>query len=199
MATLLTLLILLAPPRPASLDGVAAALRSSPGWQASFLQTYLPAGFSTGAEDAGELLVAAPDRLRFEYRGEGARVFAVDGLIAREVDAGASLCHAFSLDRTSWSRLPLSALLDPAAAATAFVVAAKGVEIRLLPRAANPDLAAVVITVGERGLPAEIVIEDPAANRNRFRFDGWRPLAAVDASLFAPRLAGQPPCTPEEW
>jgi len=199
MMTLLTLLLLLAPAGPTRLDDVAKALRSSPAWQVRFVQTYLPAGFESGASDEGDLFVAVPDRLRFDYRGESPRVFAVDGLVAREVDAAAATCRAFRLDRGTWSRLPLAAILDPGGADAAFVVEAGTTGVRLVPRVANPDLAAVLITVSADGLPSEIVVEDPAGNRNRFRLRDWRALPAFDRALFAPHLPSQPPCPPDEW
>lgn len=186
-----------APSGEASLELLAAALTSAKAWQVRFEQRYVPAGFDQGATELGSLTIAPPARLRFDYEGDAPRVFAFDGSVARMVDPTAGTCDAMTLDRTSWSRLPLAALLDPGAARASFRVTARGRTLRLLPREPMPDLAELSVEVGPGGLPALVVVRDAAGNRNEFALSAWQRRDEPAASFFAPSLPGWPPCQPE--
>ncbi len=180
----------------ASLAEVAAALKSAGGWRAGFSQRYLPEGFEHGSTDEGTVVVAPPLRLRFDYRGEDPRIFAVDGAVARLVDQRAATCDAVRLDRSTWGRLPLAALLDPAEAERAFVIESHGRTLRFTPRAPLPEVAELLVTVGADGLPSSIVVTDADGNRNEFAFTGWRRADEPSSVFFEPSLPGARPCAP---
>jgi hypothetical protein len=182
----------------ASLDSVLAVLQRSPAWTASFSQRYLPEGLEQGVSESGELTLAPPARLRFAYHGESPRTFASDGAIARLVDPLAGTCDAVPVDAATWGRIPLAVLLDPGAAQGAFTIVASGQTLRLVPRRPGPELSELLITLGDGGLPAAVIVLDAAGNRNEFRLHGWRAVAAPPAGLFRPALSGERPCVPVE-
>jgi len=190
-------LLLVAASVPASLETLSTALKSAPAWEVRFTQTYVPAGLETGTTDSGILTLAPPLRLRFEYTGEGGRVFAVDGSTARLVDVKASTCDAVALGEGAWARLPLAALFDPVAARAVFAVSSTGHSLRLVPREPTPELADVVIESGAATLPERVIITDPAGSRNDFRLTQWRRIADPGEGPFHPHLPGSAPCLPE--
>jgi outer membrane lipoprotein-sorting protein len=181
-----------------TLDGLAAAINAAPAWRASFTQRYIPAGFAEGTADRGVVTVAPPVRLRFEYRGDSEQLFAVDGAVVRMVDPEAGTCDALLLDNATWGRLPLAALLDPAAAGRAFESAVREATLVLVPREPMAELARLEVTVGRDGLPATVVVLDAAGNRNEFGFRDWRRERDPGVEAFRPALAGQPPCLPDQ-
>ncbi|HPC84521.1 MAG TPA: outer-membrane lipoprotein carrier protein LolA [Thermoanaerobaculaceae bacterium] len=193
---MLLLALALAAPPPPALAELAARLASAPAWHVGFVQEFVPAGFETGTEEAGTLLLAPPSRLRFDYGASG-RVFAVDGTIARHVDQPAGVCDAVALTASAWARLPLSTLLDPGAAAKAFVVEPEPGGLRLLPREPVPELASLRIERDREGNVTRLEVTDETGNRNVFVFSGWTRVSAPDPSRFQPRLPGQDPCQPE--
>lgn len=184
-----------APSGPATLESLAAALRSVPAWHAAFDQRYLPAGFDKGTEERGSVLLASPLRIRFEY-ATGHRVFAVDGNVVRFVDGEAGTCDATALDRTTWGRLPLAALLDPGATQRAFRVEGDGRTIRLVPKDPMPEIAEIEVTVDRDGLPASVTVRDASGNRNELTFTSWRKASDPGDGPFRPALPGAPPCAP---
>ena len=195
----LLLVVLAATPTsaPAELEKLATTLRGSPAWRATFVQTYVPAGFEEGTTEAGTVVLAPPDRLRFDYSGDSSRIFAVDGTILRSVDQEAGTCDAVVLDERTWGRLPLAALLDPTAALASFAVEVQGPVLRLSPRQPNPDVAVVEVVFDSSHLAQRITVTDPSGNRNTFSFAGWQGIGAQADTTFRPSLQGQAPCRPE--
>ncbi len=198
MWSLLLFAVLNSAPEGGPLGTLAATLAGSPAWQARFEQRFTPAGFTTPAVETGRLALVPPGGLRFDYRTGGGRIFAVDGGVARMVDQSTGSCEAFRLDSTTWGRLPLAALLDPAAAHISFTVTAVGKVVRLAPREPMPEIAEILLEPGADGLPASIVVTDASGNRNEFGFSSWRRSAVPGGEFFRPSLPGQPPCSPEE-
>lgn len=199
MVCLLALVLAAAPSAvvpPPQLAALATRLASAPAWQADFVQEYVPSGFSEGTKDAGTLVLAPPSRLRFDYGASG-RIFAVSGNVARHVDLPAGACDAVLLSASTWARLPLASILDPAAAAAAFAISETPGGIRLEPLEPIPELARIEITLDRAGNPASVLVLDQTGNRNTFSFTMWRTLPAQPTSRFEPALAGQAPCRPE--
>lgn len=187
-----------APSGGAELETTARALRAAAAWNVHFAQRYVPSGFEAGSVEEGELVLANPLRLRFDYAGTRARVFAVDGSIARLVDARAGTCEALRLDDAAWGRLPLAVLLDPGAAAKSFLATTNGRSLRLVPRTPTPDLAELMITVDDRDLPLTVTVRDGDGNSNEFTFTNWRKVPQPKNELFLPSLPAQPPCKPAD-
>ena len=145
------------------LEQLAAALRGSRAWRADFVQTYIPQGFDQGTSEAGALTLVPPAELRFDYIAGGGRVFAVDGTVSRLVDAANGSCDAARLDRGSWARLPLAAVLDPGAAERAFAVTGSDHQLQLVPHEPTPDLALVTITLDDALMPRKVLVRDGLA------------------------------------
>ncbi len=198
MLASLLLLAAAANPAPDALDRLAAALTAGRAWTAAFTQEYIPEGFDQGTTEHGTVTLAPPSSVRFDYTSGAARVFASDGAIGRLVDAEAGSCDALRLDQGVWARLPLSAVLDPAAARRAFVVETVGAQIRLIPKVPSAELARVSVSLGADALPREVTVSDGSGNRNRFTFTLWRRVAEPAPSFFRPALPGSVPCLPEE-
>jgi outer membrane lipoprotein-sorting protein len=200
MTGALLALALAAPPAPPAVDleTLHRALASAPAWRVEFVQNYVPAGLDAGTRDTGTLLLAPPARLRFDYSGTNPRVFAVDGAVARLVEAAAGSCEAVALDQGKWGRLPLTALLDPQAARHAFLVEAGVDQLRLVPTDAALDVAEIVVVVGPQSLPISVRISDSLGNRNEFQLSGWTAVADPGIEPFRPHLPGSPACGPDE-
>ncbi|HNX49492.1 MAG TPA: outer membrane lipoprotein carrier protein LolA [Thermoanaerobaculaceae bacterium] len=198
MVALLALLLAASPPptQPSQLATLAARMAAAPAWQADFVQDLVPAGFSEGTREAGTLVVAPPARLRFDYGADG-RIFAVSGSVARQVDLQTGGCDAVLLSASTWSRLPLATILDPAAAAGSFVISEAPGMIGLTPREPIPELATVEIRLDQAGNVASVMVLDQTGNRNTFSFSRWRRLPAQPVSTFEPALPGHVPCRPE--
>jgi outer membrane lipoprotein-sorting protein len=182
---------------PDGLDRLAAALRAARAWHADFVQLYTPEGFEDGTTDRGRLTVAPPASLRFDYTSGSPRVFAADGGIGRLVDQDAGTCDAVHLDRATWGRLPLAAVLDPGVTRRAFVVEGSGASLRLVPREPSPELAEVTVTLDQGDLPRTVTVRDASGNRNQFTFSAWRPVPLPPLTFFQPSLAGSRPCLPD--
>jgi outer membrane lipoprotein-sorting protein len=198
MLVLLLVLALAAVPEQDGLERLAFALRSSPAWQADFVQVYTPEGFAEGTSENGTVTIVPPARLRFDYTSGSPRVFATDGSIGRLVDPPAGSCDAVRLDAGDWGRLPLAALLDPAATRKAFTVSSDGQTLNLSPRQANPELAGITVELDVKGMPEAVTVHDTSGTRNRFTFNRWRAVARPAPSFFEPHLPGARPCPPEE-
>lgn len=194
MSSLLLAVALAAPP-VADLEAVAAALRASPAWEATFTQRYVPAGFTRGTEESGTLLLRPPDRVRFEY---SKRVFAVRDTVARLVDLEAGTCEAVRLAQDTLDRLPLAAVLDPGAARSAFQIEAVDRTLILTPRRPTEGLSSIEVRLGGDNLPAEVVVHDTTGDRNEFRFQRWRRRSVPPDNAFSPSLPGELPCIPED-
>ncbi|MFN3413816.1 MAG: LolA family protein [Thermoanaerobaculum sp.] len=192
MRVLLLLLTLLSSP----LEQLASTLKAVPAWQAEFSQSFVPAGLSRGSQEHGVFTFAHPSRVRFDYQSDPKRTFAVDGSLARMVDAEAGTCQAVELNEGSWASLPLVALTDPGALRAFFVVQEQKDTITLVPRQKSPELTRVVVHLGANGLPQDVWVEDGSGNQNRFRFSRWKAQKAVARELFSPSLPGQSPCFP---
>jgi len=194
--TALVLALALAGSPPDGLDRLAAALRAARAWQADFVQLYTPEGFEDGTTDRGTLTIAPPASLRFDYTSGSPRTFAADGGVGRLVDPAAGTCDAVLLDAGTWGRLPLAAVLDPAATRRAFVVESAGPDLRLVPREPTRELAEVALTLDQGNLPRTVTVRDAGGNRNQFTLTGWRAVPPPPPAFFQPALPGSRPCLP---
>jgi hypothetical protein len=191
-ALALVLLSALAPAAAAAQDAwslleeTRAALAADAPLAADFVQTYLPAGFSSGERESGRLALAVPDCLRWDYALPYPKAFLVcDGRVhawSPEDKSG----RAHELDREQQPGLDL--LLLPVAdlrrryQATAAAAPERRVRVSLAPRQPRAELreAALVLDPRSRRI-VEVEFRDREGNFTRFALSGYRPLADPDA------------------
>ena len=108
------LLLLAFPALPASGDDAQSLLASvrraytaSPSFTLAFTQTYAPAGFPEVKPEKGTLVLAAPNKARFDYAGAEGKVFSFDGTAARQYVAADGQMVVKNLTAEEKTRLPL--------------------------------------------------------------------------------------------
>jgi len=180
------------------IEAVRAGLAADGRLQADFVQTYTPAGFSTGESENGRLALALPDCLRWDYSGAEAKSFLLCGRDAYSWNAGESEGRHQRVESRDEPGLDLLLLpldhLRQRYDATV-VPSVAGPTITLTPRA---DAAAAGGKGGGKHSPLGAQLElDPAGKRlrslsytdrdnnaTRFTISGYRLLD--DGSLFTP-------------
>ena len=91
----------------ASLDRVRDSLAASGASQASFTQTYVPAGFSSGETESGTLALSLPDCLRWDYRKPYSKTFLLCGEVAHYWNAEDRAGRRYTIDRENEPGLDL--------------------------------------------------------------------------------------------
>jgi hypothetical protein len=163
-----------AEPGMPALEALGTALRGAAAWQADYTQEYVPAGMSSGERVEGTVAVAWPDRALFVAGSPPWQMMGLEGRVVRLVDLEVDSCDEHRLDDEEWARVPLAAVLDPAAAVDRFTVLEHGGRgFALAPREPG-GVDRVEVVLDERSLPAEVVIRDPQGAVNRLRFSAWR-------------------------
>lgn len=175
------------------LDHARRSLGEAGAEQADFVQSYIPAGFSSGEKESGRIALRLPDCLRWDYAEPFPKSFLLCGDQVWSWNPEDRRGQTGSLDRESQPGLDLlllpieqlderyEARIEPADEA-----AAGRITIHLTPK---PELAErteltgatlVVDTATERLV--ELSYTDQEGNRTRFVLSGYRPLD--DTSLF---------------
>jgi len=183
------------------IETVRASLAADGRLQADFIQTYTPAGFSTGETENGRLALALPDCLRWDYTGAEAKSFLLCGRDAYSWNAGDTEGRhqrVESRDEPGLDLLllPLDHLRQRYEAAVS--TGPDGPTIKLTPRAdAALKSGAANKTAGWRSpLAAELELDstgkrlrslsytDRDNNATRFAISGYKLI--TDGSLFTP-------------
>ncbi len=168
-----------APPTAASvLAKVRRAYTASPATIVTFVQRYVPAGFTeTGGAETGKLTVQPPNLLRFDYDGPEGKVYTFDGTTARQYVAEDRQLIVKALTPEERSRLPLLFLEDPASLLSRYDAALKPaeggapgvVDLTLTPKREG-ETKEVLVTAGPDGDVKKLVVLDTAGNRTTFTF-----------------------------
>ncbi len=149
------------------------ALKAAPAWQSAYHQEYVPAGMSAGETADGTVYVAWPDRALFITGRPAVRSMGLEGRRVRLVDQESGSCEDHALTDNEWQRVPLAAVLDPAAAVDRFTVSSRSERaFGLAPREPG-GVALVEVELAPGGLPAAVLVVDPQGATNRFHFSGW--------------------------
>jgi hypothetical protein len=157
-----------------SLETIKRTLRQQPAWTATYRQVFLPAGMTIGEEAAGTVWLAWPDRALFWTGDPPVRMMGLEGRRVRLVDLTTPSCDDHVLDDAEWARIPLAALLDPAAAIDRFTVIDRaGDGLTLMPREPG-GVTRVDVEIGPDQLPRKVVIVDPQGASNTLEFVDWR-------------------------
>ena len=180
------------------LQELGESLRSAPAWRAAFHQEYVPAGMTMGEEEQGVVTVAWPDRALFVTGDPPVRVMGLDGRLVRLVDLETVTCDEHVLDDEEWARVPLVAVLDPAAAVEHFTILERGQRgVALVPRQPG-GVSRVEVEVGGDGLPAAVRTIDPQGAVNSLRFAGWKALGEGECGPWLPDVPAGVDCVSDD-
>ena len=187
------------PPAPwAVLDAARESLAAAGAERAEFVQTYLPAGFSSGEEERGRVALDLPECLRWDYDEPFPKSFLLCGERVWSWNPEDRRGRTGSLDRESQPGLDLLLLpVEELSGRYAAEIVDRGgdrVTIELTPKAeraegieaaAGAETAAgaeltgatlVVDTEAERLV--ELAYEDREGNRTRFELSGYEAVEA---------------------
>jgi len=173
------------------LSSVRRTYAASPSFTANFVQSYAPSGFAAAAPETGRVILAAPDRLRFDYDGPEGKLFAFDGKAARQYVAADRQLVVRTLTAEERSRLPLLFFESPEALLRRFeVLAAPGEggtsEVKLTPKGGG-EPARLDLAVTASGEVKRLVVTDAAGNRTTFAFSGLAAGGKRSREDFAPK------------
>ena len=174
-----------------ALERLRRALAGRP-LQADFVQTFTPAGFTSGETEAGRLALSMPDCLRWDYVEPYRKSFLVCGSRAWSWVEGEPRGQRVTIEARR--EMGLDLLLLPASELAeryrASVASHAGgeIELALEPIGAEAALVAANLALGSGGeRPAALDYRDREGNVTSFRFDNWRALGSDGAAgLFAP-------------
>lgn len=175
----------------ASLDRVRDSLAAAGPSQASFTQTYVPAGFSSGETESGTLALSLPDCLRWDYRQPYSKTFLLCGEVAHYWNAEDRAGRRYTIDRENEPGLDLL-LLGVEELKTRYRATQKRadngrVSIDLVPRKRLEAVAQATLVVD----PAAnrlvgLSYQDREGNRTRFTLGDYRRLSG-DTAFDPPR------------
>jgi outer membrane lipoprotein-sorting protein len=171
-----------------TLERVRAALIAAGPTAAEFVQTYVPAGFSTGEEERGRLALALPDCLRWDYAEPYPKSFLLCGNEAfywNEED-GTGRRYAIEREKEPGLDLLLLGVEELRGRYDATAEAADGtIAVTLTPREELVELAGARLVVDAESLRlVEVAYTDREGGRSRFVLSGHGPLG--EDGLFSP-------------
>lgn len=171
------------------LETVRASVAEAGPMSARFVQTYVPAGFSSGEKESGELAIALPDCLRFDYQEPYQKSFLLCGDTAHYWNRDDKTGRRYAVDRSQEPGLDL-VLLGQGDLETRYEAVAKGAgdgrtAVTLTPKGERRELASATLTIdrGSRRL-VELSYSDLEGNRTHFTITGYR--AIRDGARFQP-------------
>lgn len=150
-----------------------------------FVQTYTPSGFASGEQESGQLALAVPDCLRWDYEEPFPKGFLVCGDLAYQWTPGEPNGLRLRIDARQQAGLDL--FLLPVAALQERYSAVAGtrdgaIEVELTPRSPDLGLAGARLALDPATLrPRWLAYSDLEGNRSRFDFSSYRKLADRDA------------------
>jgi outer membrane lipoprotein-sorting protein len=176
----------------AVLDGARKSLAASGAERAEFIQTYVPAGFSSGEEEAGRIAFRLPDCLRWDYSEPYPKSFLLCGDRVYSWNPEDGRGQTAAVDRESQPGLDLLLLpveeLSGRYDASAESAGSGRVAVRLEPRAGmagRTELTGATLVVDTRSdRLVEVSYQDQEGNRTSFRISGYEGLP--DRSVFDP-------------
>lgn len=171
-----------------TLERVRTDLIASGPAGAEFVQTYVPAGFSTGEEERGRLALALPDCLRWDYAEPYPKSFLLCGEEAFYWNPEDGTGRRYSIDREAEPGLDLLllGLEELRGRYQAEAESADGrVAVTLTPKREMVELAGARMVVDEESKRlVEVTYTDREGGRSRFVLTGYRPIA--EDGLFSP-------------
>lgn len=166
----------------AVLSGVRQSLVEAGPTEASFTQTYIPAGFSSGEKEAGHLSLSLPDCLRWDYQDPYPKSFLLCGGVAHAWNPEDKSGRRYRVDRRNEPGLDLLLLglddLKTRYQATMKSVESGWIEVKLSPKEKMAELSDAALTVdpAKRRLVA-VSYHDREGNLTRFEIKDYRDLS----------------------
>lgn len=194
-AALIALLFAAAPSGQAATEAarlaakVQAFYERTKDLEARFAQTYTYAGFGRRQVSSGRLRVKKPGKMRWDYEKPAQKTIAVSGsrLVQYEPDEN----QAYVDDHFDASAMSAAVafLLGKGELTREFDVALDGSGALLLrPKAADPRVDAIYLTVGEDGEVQATRVVDGSGNVNEVRFSAVRRNVGIPDSAFEVKL-----------
>ncbi len=180
-------------PDPWTLLGeVRRRLASEGAIATDFVQTYTPNGFTSGEKESGQLALAVPDCLRWDYEEPFPKGFLLCGEIAYQWTPGEPTGRRIQVEARQQAGLDLF-LLPVAALQERYLatVEPKGerIEVELVPKSSTLGLKQARLALDAATLrPRWLAYSDLEGNRSRFDFSAYRTLADRDAFTPPPEV-----------
>lgn len=166
----------------ALLQGVRASLAEAGPTGASFAQTYIPAGFSSGEKEQGSLALNLPDCMRWDYKDPFPKSFLICGGNVNAWNEQDKTGRRYRVDRKNEPGLDLL-LLGVAELKERYRAETRAAEkghfdVALTPKEKVGALADATLTVdpGQRRV-VRVAYHDREGNLTRFEITGYQPLA----------------------
>lgn len=159
----------------ALLSRAAASYTDGSAHAAAFTQVYTPSGFAISRRESGEVWIQSPQRLRFDYAAPEKKVFTYDSGEGRFFSPEDKQLTIRKLSPEEVARLPIVFLSRPEDLAKRYEIqldASKAILFK--PRAADPDLAWLKLSIAASGSVDALSYEDGSGSRTEFRFEGWK-------------------------
>ena len=165
----------------AVLSGVRQSLVEAGPTEASFTQTYIPAGFSSGEKETGRMFLALPDCMRWDYKDPYPKSFLLCGGMAHSWNQEDKSGRRYRIDRRNEPGLDLLLLgldtLKTRYRAEAKTVEGGRVQVSLIPKEKLAELTDAALTVdpAKQRLVA-VSYHDREGNLTRFEIKDYRDL-----------------------
>jgi len=165
------------------LDRLRLELAADSPLRADFVQTYTPAGFSSGDSESGRLAAALPDCLRWDYVEPYGKSFLVCGSRAWSWVDGEPRGQRVTIEARNEAGLDLLLLRADELAQRYLARVSRqrdgGLELALEPLDEDSALAAANLSVAVSGNRITALdYRDRDGNVTSFRFTNWMPLEA---------------------
>ncbi|HKV07676.1 MAG TPA: outer membrane lipoprotein carrier protein LolA [Thermoanaerobaculia bacterium] len=165
----------------AVLSSVRQSLVEAGPTGARFVQTYIPAGFSSGEKESGQLALQLPDCLRWDYTEPYPKGFLLCGGVVHAWNPEDQSGRRYRVDRKNEPGLDLLLLgvddLKNRYQAAAKAGEAGKVEVQLTPKGKIAELADAALTVDtETKRLVAVSYHDKEGNLTRFEINGYESL-----------------------
>jgi outer membrane lipoprotein carrier protein len=166
----------------ATLKSVRSSLVEAGPQGASFVQTFIAAGFSSGDQESGKLALSLPDCMRWDYTNPFPKSFLLCGGTVHAWNEGDQTGHRYRVDRKNEPGLDLLLLgvdeLKARYQATAKTAADGKVEIAFVPKKKEGTLTDATLTVEPASKRVVgVAYHDRDGNLTRFEISGYQELA----------------------
>jgi outer membrane lipoprotein carrier protein len=157
--------------------------------EARFQQTYTYAGFGRRQVSGGTLKVKKPGKMRWDYDAPEPKTIAVSGSRLVQYEPAENQVYVDESFDASAMSAAVTFLLGRGDLAKEFELAQDGTGALLLtPKAADPRVESIALTVGKNGEVTATRVVDGAGNVNELRFEKVRRNVGLSDAAFEVKL-----------